>query len=124
MFSYDELPPTSLSLSAIQISREEVYNTLIVLVHTKAADIDEIGTAVVKYCVTALTVPLHYLFSHSIKYCTFLSKWQLHYIIPIFKSGDKNNVANYRLISLLCIVSKLLDRIVYNKVINFISNRI
>ena len=33
-------------------------------------------------------------------------------------------MANYRPISLLCCVSKLLERIIYNKVINYISNRI
>ena len=37
--SYDELPPTSSSLSAIQIFQEEVYNALTVLDPTKAADI-------------------------------------------------------------------------------------
>ena len=122
--NYDELPSTSSSLSAIQISQEEVYNALIALDPTKAAGTDKIGPATLKYCATALTLPLHYLFSYSIKHCTFPSEWQLHCVTPIFKSGDKNNIANYRPISLLCTVSKLLERIVYNKVINFVSNHI
>ena len=36
-------------------------------------------------------------------------------IKPIFKSGDKCNVANYRPISLLPAISKVLERIVHNK---------
>ena len=97
---------------------------MIALDPTKAAGTDGIFPATLKYCATALILPLHYLFSYSIKYCAFPFKWQLHCVTPIFKSGDKNNVANYRPISLLCTVSKLLECIVYNKVINFVSNRI
>ena len=48
-----------------------------------------------------------------------------HIIIPVFKSGNKNQVNNYRPISLLCITSKVLEHLIYNKlidhVINFIS---
>ena len=73
---------------------------------TKAAGIDGIGPAILKYCATTLTLSLHYLFSHSIKYCTFPSEWQLHCITPRVKSGDNNNVANYGPISLLCNVGK------------------
>ena len=117
---YDELTPTSLSLSAIQISQEEIYNALTVLDPTKAAGINVmIDPVILKYCATALTLPLHYLLPHSIKY-SFPSEWQLHCITPMFKSGDKNNVANYRLISLLCTVSKLLEHIMYDKVLKFI----
>ena len=42
-------------------------------------------------------------------------------IIPIFKSGDKAVVKNYRPISLLTIISKVLERLLYNKIIDHIS---
>ena len=41
---------------------------------------------------------------------------------PIFKSGDKSHVKNYRPISLLCIVSKVLEHLIYNKVSKFITD--
>ena len=40
---------------------------------------------------------------------------------PIFKSGDRNSVKNYRPISLLCVTSKVLERIVYNHIIDFVN---
>ena len=47
--------------------------------------------------------------------------WRVHLITPIFKSGDKTSVCNYRPISLLCTVSKVLEKLIYNKVISFVS---
>ena len=41
-------------------------------------------------------------------------------ITPVFKKGDKTNVVNYRPISLLRIISKVLESIVYDKVAPFI----
>ena len=38
------------------------------------------------------------------------------------KSGSREQVTNYRPISLLCIVSKILERLVYNKVMPFLFN--
>ena len=43
---------------------------------------------------------------------------------PIFKSGDRNSVNNYRPISLLCVTSKVLERIIYNHIIDFVKNSI
>ena len=45
-------------------------------------------------------------------------------IKPIFKSGDKGSIRNYRPISLLCIVSKVLEKIVYNNIVDFVTKSI
>ena len=42
-------------------------------------------------------------------------------IIPIYKSDDKISVNNYRPISLLCNVSKVLEDLIYAKVIGSVS---
>ena len=34
-------------------------------------------------------------------------------LVPVFKSGDKEMVENYRGISLLCIISKVLEKCVF-----------
>ncbi len=40
------------------------------------------------------------------------------------KSGDKCNITNYRPISLLCSISKVLQRLVYDKIYEFVYNSI
>ena len=41
-------------------------------------------------------------------------------VVPVFKRGDKSLPTNYRPISLLCIVSKIQERIVFNKLYRFL----
>ena len=43
-------------------------------------------------------------------------------VIPIFKSGDSSQITNYRPISLLTVFSKIIERIVYNKLVSFLTN--
>ena len=43
---------------------------------------------------------------------------------PILKGGDRSNVCNYRPISLLCTTSKVLEKAVYDRVINFIRPKL
>ena len=53
------------------------------------------------------------------------SEWRCHIIIPIPKSSnDLNLVSNYRPISLLCTVSKVLERLVFDKVSDFVINNV
>ena len=39
----------------------------------------------------------------------------------IFSSGDRSSVKNYRPISLLCSLSKVLERLVFDQMISFLS---
>lgn len=42
-------------------------------------------------------------------------------VLPIFKKGDTSNISNYRPISLLSSFSKILERVVYNKIFSFLD---
>ena len=50
--------------------------------------------------------------------------WKQHTITPVYKSGDKSTLKNYRPISLLCSISKLLESLIYNKIIKFMRKSI
>ena len=49
-------------------------------------------------------------------------KWKVSFISPIFKNGDRSDVENYRGISKLPIVSKVLELIIVNKISPLINN--
>ena len=65
---------------------------------------------------------MHHLFSTSLCKHTIPSNWRIHVITPVHKSGDKSQVNNYHPISLLSNTSKILEQLIYNKVIHHISS--
>jgi len=107
-------------LKDLKYTDYEVCNILANLDASKAVGIDRIGPRILKNC-TLLCCPLCLLFTKCLEQCTIPSEWGVHIAIPVHKSGDKNLVNNYRPISLLCNTSKVLEKLVHDKIINFVS---
>lgn len=73
---------------------------------------DIIPSFIVKGCSDALVPVLTYLFILSLENCIFPEKWKSAVVVPIFKSGNSSDVANYRPVSLLSSFSKLFESVV------------
>ena len=86
----------------------------------KAMGCDGISPRLLKHCALPLCQPLLHLHTLSLSQHYVPLEWHIHLIKPIWKSGNKNSVENYRPISLLCITSKVLEKIVYNHLIHFV----
>ena len=125
-----ELPPThelnrpSSYLSEISFNEQDVFRALRSLDPSKAMGSDGISPKLLKNCALGLYQPLHHLFSSSLLQNYLPSEWRTHLIKPIFKSGNRNSVRNYRPISLLSEVSKVLESLVYNGIVDFVTNSI
>ena len=111
----------SLTISNIKITPDEVFKSLHSLNTSKAMGIDEIHNYILKQCCSSLSRPIHHLFSMCLHHSYLPTEWRTHKIIPIFKSGDRSSVKNYRPISLLCCISKVLERIVFDKIYEHVS---
>lgn len=59
-------------------------------------------------------MPLAPLFKNSLRLGVMPTIWKRSNIVPILKSGDKHNVANYCGISKLSVVPKLFEKIVHD----------
>ena len=112
----------SSSLSDICISELDVFRVLRSLDVTKAKGCDGISPKLLKTCALSLYQPLHHLFSLSLSQKYLPLEWRTHLIKPIIKSGDKSSIRNYRPISLLSVVSKVLEKLVYNSIVDFVSD--
>ena len=62
-----------------------------------------------------------YVCNTSLSQGIFPDEMKIARIIPLFKSGDKQNVSNYRPISLLPQFSKILEKIFNNRLMNFLN---
>ena len=115
--------PTS-ALINIDISDTEVYHVLASLDPSKSSGADGIGPNILKSGALALYVPLHHLFNLCLTQGSMPSEWKIHQITPIFKAGDRSCVNNYRPVSLLCCVSKVLERLIFDKIVQFVTQQI
>ena len=79
---------------------------------------------ILKHCATTLCTPITNLFQACIQNQSLPTEWKVHKIRPIFKKENPLHVENYRPISLLCILSKVLEKIIYVKIIPFIRPRL
>ena len=87
----------------------------------KSAGYDNITSNVLKQIANTVIEPLTYLINLSFVSGVFPSELKVAKIIPIHKAGDRNKYTNYRPISLLPVISKLIERLIHNRLMNFIS---
>ena len=108
----------------ISFSTSRIQNHLQNLNVNKAFNPDQIPGIVLKRCSDTLAEPLSIIFN--IVYNTGIvpAEWKLANVVPVFKKGEKKSVKNYRPISLTCICSKLMERIVQEEILNRTSHLI
>ena len=117
------IPPVN-CLNNIRFSAMDVCRALTKLDESKAMGIDGVSPHILKNCAGALYTPIHHLFAQSLLHGKLPREWKTHLITPVFKSGDRSSVKNYRPISLLCSLSKVLERLVFDQMIIFLSPKI
>ena len=120
----EDLPTPANQLSSISLDPSDVFEALCKLNCDKAMGVDGISPRVLKGCATALLEPLTYLFQLCLNSTSIPDEWKIHKIKPLPKKGDLTLACNYRPISLLCIVSKMMESIVYKKIIDFVEPKL
>ena len=76
---------------------------------------DNISNNLLKHIKESVIKPLTYIFNLSLSSGVFPDNMKLAEIIPLYKKGAKNEVTNYRPISLLFTMSKLLEKCMYKR---------
>ena len=100
----------------IEVSMDTIFQKLKNLDSNKATGPDKLPPKLFKNCSISLTFPLFYLFNESLKSGIFPMQWKLALVAPIHKSGSIHDATNYRPISKLSIIAKILDNIVTDEV--------
>ena len=66
-------------------------------------------------------VPLTHNMYMSLLRGVFPSELKIARVIPLFKSGESNKFSNYRPVSVLPLFSKVLERLMYSRLLSFIN---
>jgi hypothetical protein len=80
------------------------------------------STKLVKFIGDSIAIPLALIFNLSLSNGQFPTKLKKCCVIPIFKSGNAEECDNYRPISLLSSISKVLEKIVATKLTDHLLN--
>ena len=111
-------------LSTITLTTPEVEKQLLNLNPSKAQGPDNIPTKVLKECAHTLAPSITKLFNISLLSACLPSSWKMANVIPIHKKESKHQAKNYRPISLLPVISKILERCIYNRIIDYLIPKI
>ncbi|XP_031637720.1 uncharacterized protein LOC116350127 [Contarinia nasturtii] len=82
---------------------------------------DGIPNIFIKNCLPSLLYPITILLRESLQSNCIPQIWKTSFVRPVFKSGNRNKVENYRGVALQCIISKLLDSIVTSHINNYLK---
>ncbi|CAA9995509.1 unnamed protein product, partial [Nesidiocoris tenuis] len=77
---------------------------------------DGVPPVLLRSCADSLSLPLTILFNRSIKEGTFPSVWKESFITPMFKSGDKSSIEEYRPVCSLSTIPKLMEKMLVNHI--------
>lgn len=112
-------------LCDIHINLNEIIDVLKILDPNKASGPDLISHRMLKFCPEKVAIPLKIIFNKSIQQCKYPTSWKIANVISIFKKGDSSLPSNYRPISLISCVGKVMERVVYKNVYNHLhSNKL
>ena len=116
-----QIPTPTYKIDQKVIFPIDVYAILIKLDTTKATGPDGIGNKLLKEAAVPIAEPLSQLFNFSLSLGKFPDIWKIANVIPIFKKGDRMLCNNYRPISLLCCISKVFEKIVYDHIYAYLK---
>ena len=95
--------------------------SLIKLLKNGSSGYDSISATAVKNTATAFITPLTHIMNLSLSSGIFQEELKIARVIPLFKSGDAMLFCNNRPVSVLPLFSKILERLMYNRLISFIN---
>ena len=86
-----------------------------------AAGWDELRPNMIKHVKQDIKLPLAHICNLSFGTGVFPSDLKIANVVPIFKANDEMIFSNYRPVSVLPVFSKLIERLMYNRLIQYIN---
>ena len=113
--------PQASSFYLFPTSAMEIENIISTLKPSKASGPFSIPTSLLKTLKMVISYPLEILFNHSFATGTVPKQFKLAKVIPIHKKGSVFAVSYYRPISLLSNFNKIIEKLMYNRLINYLG---
>ena len=109
------------SMVILEVSENDVEKIITNLRTECATGWDGISTKVLKLSYQSLTTPITHICNLAITTGTFPDNFKKALVHPVYKAGNRDDVNNYRPISVLTSLSKILEKIINNSLVQFLE---
>ena len=104
------------------VHESQIMNILVKFDTNKAAGTDGLSGTFLKYDAKLLSKPITDLINLSISLSAFPESCKVAKLKPLFKKGSKLEPKNFRPISLLPLISKVLEKVIHDQTQNFLTD--
>lgn len=113
---------TNTTFSFKSCSSNEVRKLFEKLETKKSTGLDNLPSRMLKIAAGVLAPSLAFLFKESISSGIVSTEWKLSRVTAIFKKGKRQNVNNYRPISIIPAVAKVFEKIIYDQFFKYLND--
>lgn len=82
---------------------------------------DEITSDILGACSSIISHPLVHIINLSLMDGIFPTELKIAKVLPLFKNGDPSQLKNYRPVSILSTISKIFEKIMYTRLLDFFN---
>ena len=101
---------------------DQIRKIISKLRNSKSSGVDQIDTYIVKLIMDEIVPAVTHIVNLSIEQKAFPTMWKLAKIIPLLKKDDPLEVKNYRPVAILPILSKVLERVVFLQIVEYMES--
>lgn len=100
---------------------QETMGIIRELKNRKSPGIDDLKSETLKLVAEYISEPITYIFNQAIEYGHFPACLKISVVTPIFKGGSRENTVNYRPVSLITNLSKILEKLIKVRLTSFLT---
>ena len=102
-------------------STHEINRIIYSLKNKDSCGYNKISTSILQISAPYILSPLTHICNKILSTGTFPARLKFSEVRPLFKKGSKGELSNYRPISLLTTFSKIIERIIYKNLYNYLT---
>ena len=115
------IKPTQHNFTFQIISHDKIREIIMQMNTTKSSGYDKISVKLLQAAGNSIVGPLTHIFNQSLRTGIFPDEWKIAKITPIHKADEKNLCGNYRPVSVISVVSKVFEKVVYEQLMQYLE---
>jgi hypothetical protein len=100
---------------------DAVKKIILGLKNSKSYGVDTIDTYIIKLMVDDILPAVTHIVNLSIQHAAFPSLYKIAKVIPLHKKDDPLLPKNYRPVAILCILSKVIERVIFLQIVEYMN---